>query len=157
LVINYLSEIKTIKFEMNTKINLLIIASIMTVFVVMIAPNDVIAETDQNNINVRPINDKMSLEVTTVTMTVPENNKLPWGKVWGTSSEVVERYPVIIQFYKENEAIHVAQVDTKGDGSYEYKFRARTVDHNTGESKDIFYGDYTVKIFKVIPNTNPSA
>ena len=141
---------------MNTKINLLIIASIMTVFVVMIAPNDVIAETDQNNINVRPINDKMSLEVTTVTMTVPENNKLPWGKVWGTSSDVVERYPVIIQFYKENEPIHVAQVDTKGDGSYEYKFRARTVDHNTGESKDIFYGDYTVKIFKVIPNTNPT-
>jgi len=141
---------------MNTKINLLIIASIMTVFVVMIAPNDVIAETDQNNINVRPINDKMSLEVTTVTMTVPENNKLPWGKVWGTSSDVVERYPVIIQFYKENEPIHVAQVDTKGDGSYEYKFRARTVDHNTGESKDIFYGDYIVKIFKVIPNTNPT-
>ena len=141
---------------MNTKINLLIIASIMTVFVVMIAPNDVIAETDQNNINVRPINDKMSLEVTTVTMTVPENNKLPWGKVWGTSSEVVERYPVIIQFYKENEAIHVAQVDTKGDGSYEYKFRARTVDHNTGESKDIFYGDYIVNIFKVILNTNPT-
>jgi len=142
---------------MNTKMNLLVITSIMTVFVVMIIPNDVIAETDQNNINVRPINDKISLEVTTVTMTVPENNKLPWGKVWGTSSEVVERYPVIIQFYKENEPIHVAQVDTKGDGSYEYKFRARTVDHNTGESKDIFYGDYTVKIFKVIPNTNPTA
>ena len=141
---------------MNTKINLLIVASIMTVFAVMMVPNDVIAETDQNKINVRPINDKMSLEVTTVTMTVPENNKLPWGKVWGTSSEVVERYPVIIQFYKENEAIHVAQVDTKGDGSYEYKFRARTVDHNTGESKDIFYGDYTIKIFKVIPNTNPT-
>ena len=142
---------------MNTKINLLIVASIMTVFVVMMVPSDVIAETDQNKINVRPINDKMSLEVTTVTMTVPENNKLPWGKVWGTSSEVVERYPVIIQFYKENEPVHVAQVDTKGDGSYEYKFRARTVDHNTGESKDIFYGDYTVKIFKVIPNTNPTA
>ncbi|HIH99724.1 MAG TPA: hypothetical protein HA347_02035 [Nitrosopumilus sp.] len=141
---------------MNTKMNLLIIASIMTVFVVMIAPNDVIAQTDQNSINVRPINDKMSLEVTTVTMTVPENNKLPWGKVWGTASEVIERYPVIIQFYKENEPVHVAQVDTKGDGSYEYKFRARTLDHNTGESKDIFYGDYTVKIFKVIPNTNPT-
>ena len=142
---------------MNTKLNLLVMASIMTVFAVMVIPNDVMAETDQNKINVRPINDKMSLEVTTVTMTVPENNELSWGKVWGTSSEVVERYPVIIQFYKENEAIHVAQVDTKGDGSYEYKFRARTVDHNTGESKDIFYGDYTVKIFKVIPNTNPTA
>ena len=89
---------------MNTKMNLLVMASIMTVFAVMVIPNDVMAETDQNKINVRPINDKMSLEVTTVTMTVPENNKLPWGKVWGTSSDVVERYPVIIQFYKESEA-----------------------------------------------------
>ena len=140
---------------MNSKMNLLIVGSIIAVFAIMMVPNDAIAEIDQNNINVRQINDKMSLEITTVTMTVPENNKLPWGKVWGSSSEVVERYPVIIQFYKENEAVHVAQVDTKGDGSYEYKFRARTVDHNTGESKDIFYGDYTVKIFKVIPNTNP--
>ena len=141
---------------MNSKMNLLIVGSIIAVFAIMIVPNDAIAEIDQNNINVRQINHKMSLEITTVTMTVPENNKLPWGKVWGSSSEVVERYPVIIQFYKENEAVHVAQVDTKGDGSYEYKFRARTVDHNTGESKDIFYGDYTVKIFKVIPNTNPT-
>ena len=141
---------------MNSKMNLLIVGSIIAVFAIMMVPNDAIAEIDQNNINVRQINDKMSLEITTVTMTVPENNKLPWGKVWGSSSEVVERYPVIIQFYKENEAVHVAQVDTKGDGSYEYKFRASTVDHNTGESKDIFYGDYTVKIFKVIPNTNPT-
>ena len=141
---------------MNSKMNLLIVGSIITMFAIMMVPNDAIAEIDQNNINVRQINHKMSLEITTVTMTVPENNKLPWGKVWGSSSEVVERYPVIIQFYKENEAVHVAQVDTKGDGSYEYKFRARTVDHNTGESKDIFYGDYTVKIFKVIPNTNPT-
>ena len=141
---------------MNSKMNLLIVGSIIAVFAIMMVPNDAIAEIDQNSINVRQINDKMSLEITTVTMTVPENNKLPWGKVWGSSSEVVERYPVIIQFYKENEAVHVAQVDTKGDGSYEYKFRARTVDHNTGESKDIFYGDYTVKIFKVIPNTNPT-
>ena len=141
---------------MNSKMNLLIVGSIIAVFAIMMVPNDAIAEIDQNNINVRQINDKMSLEITTVTMTVPENNKLPWGKVWGSSSEAVERYPVIIQFYKENEAVHVAQVDTKGDGSYEYKFRARTVDHNTGESKDIFYGDYTVKIFKVIPNTNPT-
>ena len=141
---------------MNSKMNLLIVGSIITMFAIMMVPNDAIAEIDQNSINVRQINDKMSLEITTVTMTVPENNKLPWGKVWGSSSEVVERYPVIIQFYKENEAVHVAQVDTKGDGSYEYKFRARTVDHNTGESKDIFYGDYTVKIFKVIPNTNPT-
>ncbi len=119
-------------------------------------PNDVVAETNQNNVSIKPINEKISLQTTTVTLSVPENNTLPWGTVFGAPSDVVERYPVIIQFYKENEPIHVAQVDTKGDGSYEYKFRARTVDHSTGESKDIFYGEYTVKIFKVIPNTNPT-
>ena len=141
---------------MRTKMNLLMIASIMTVFGIMMIPNDVVAEIDHNNINVKQINDKMSLEVTTVTMSVPENNKFPWGKVWGTPSEVIERYPVIIQFYKENEPVHVAQVDAKGDGSYEYKFRARTIDHNTGEATDVFHGDYTVKIFKVIPQINPT-
>ena len=75
---------------MNSKMNLLIVGSIIAVFAIMMVPNDAIAEIDQNNINVRQINDKMSLEITTVTMTVPENNKLPWGKVWGSSSEVVE-------------------------------------------------------------------
>jgi hypothetical protein len=141
---------------MNTKMNLLVIASIMTVFGALMIPNDVVAETNQNNVSIKPINEKISLQTTTVTLSVPENNTLPWGTVFGAPSDVVERYPVIIQFYKENEPIHVAQVDTKGDGSYEYKFRARTVDHSTGESKDIFYGEYTVKIFKVIPNTNPT-
>ncbi len=136
--------------------NLLVIASIMTVFGALMIPNDVVAETNQNNVSIKPINEKISLQTTTVTLSVPENNTLPWGTVFGAPSDVVERYPVIIQFYKENEPIHVAQVDTKGDGSYEYKFRARTVDHSTGESKDIFYGEYTVKIFKVIPNTNPT-
>jgi len=42
----------------------------------------------------------------------------------------------------------------KGDGSYEYKFRVRNLDSNTGEFVNIFEGDYTVKIYKVIPNTN---
>ena len=128
----------------------------MTVFGALMIPNDVVAETNQNNVSIKPINEKISLQTTTVTLSVPENNTLPWGTVFGAPSDVAERYPVIIQFYKENEPIHVAQVDTKGDGSYEYKFRARTVDHSTGESKDIFYGEYTVKIFKVIPNTNPT-
>ena len=47
-----------------------------------------------------------------------------------------------------------AQVDAKGDGSYEYKFRVRNMDSNTGEIVNVFEGDYTVKIYKVIPNTN---
>ena len=136
------------------KKNLLVIASIMTVFGVMMVPNDIVAETNQNNINVKPINEKVSLETTTITLSVPENNTFSWGTVNGPASDYAERYPVIIQFYKEDEAIHVAQIDTKGDGSYEYKFRVRNLDSNTGEFTDIFHGEYMVKIFKVIPNTN---
>ena len=136
------------------KKNLLVIASIMTVFGVMMVPNDIVAETNQNNINVKPINEKVSLETTTVTLSVPENNTLSWGTVNGPASDYAERYPVIIQFYKGDEAVHIAQVDVKENGSYEYEFRVRNLDHNTGEFTDIFHGEYTVKIFRVIPNTN---
>ena len=140
---------------MNTKINLLLVASVITVLALMIVPNAAIAEPNQNVINVTPINEKVSLETTITTLTVPENNTLPWGTVYGSPSDVAERYPVIIQFYKENEPVHIAQVDAKGDGSYEYKFRVTDVDHNTGEFTEIFSGKYIVKIFKVIPNNNP--
>ena len=141
---------------MNSKINLLLITSIMTIIGIMIVPNDVVAEINQNHISVVPINEKVSLETTITTLSVPENNTLPWGTVYGGASDVAERYPVIIQFYKEDESVHIAQIDTKGDGSYEYKFRVRNIDHNTGEFTNIFHGEYTVKIFKVIPNTNPT-
>jgi|TARA_B110000263_G_C15104491_1_gene416847 hypothetical protein len=139
---------------MDMKKNLLVIASIMTVFGVMMVPNDIVAETNQNNINVKPINEKVSLETTTVTLSVPENNTFSWGTVNGPASDYAERYPVIIQFYKGDEAVHIAQVDVKENGSYEYEFRVRNLDHNTGEFTDIFHGEYTVKIFRVIPNTN---
>jgi len=139
---------------MNTKMNLLVIASVVTVLGIMMVPNYAVADTNQNDISVKPINEKFSLETTITTLSVPENNTLPWGTVNGAASDVVERYPVIIQFYKGNEPVHIAQVDTKGDGSYEYKFRVTNIDHNTGEFTEIFHGEYTVKIFKVIPNTN---
>ena len=137
---------------MKTRWNLLLIASVATVFGMIMVPEDVSA--DRNQIIVTPINEKISLEKTTTTMSVPQENKLPWGTVVGGASEYVERYPVIIQFYKGEEAIHFAQVDVKGDGSYEYKFRVRNLDFNTGEFVNIFEGDYTVKIYRVIPNTN---
>ena len=140
---------------MNKKISLLTIASIIALSTIMMLPNTATAETYQNTISTTPINEKISLETTITTLTVPENNKLPWGTVYGVASDVAERYPVIIQFYKGDEAVHIAQIDTKGDGSYEYKFRVRNLDQSTGEFTDIFHGDYTVKIFKVIPNTNP--
>jgi len=139
---------------MKTKMNLLVMASIIAVLGIMVIPSTAVAETNQNDISVKPINEKFSLETTITTLSVPENNTLPWGTVNGAASDVVERYPVIIQFYKGNEPVHIAQVDTKGDGSYEYKFRVTNIDHNTGEFTEIFHGEYTVKIFKVIPNTN---
>jgi len=139
-------------YEMNVKTNILLIASIMTVFGVMTIPGDISAETNQ--ITVTPINEKVSLEKTITTMNVPQDNQLPWGTVRGEASDVAERYPIIIQFYKGEDPVHFAQVDAKGDGSYEYKFRVRNMDSNTGEIVNVFEGDYTVKIYKVIPNTN---
>ena len=139
---------------MNTKMSLLAMTSIIALLAIMIVPNSAVAETNQNEISVSPINEKISLETTITTLTVPENNTLPWGTVYGSASDVAERYPVIIQFYKGDEPVHIAQIDTKGDGSYEYKFRVRNLDTQTGQFTDIFQGEYTVKIFKVIPNTN---
>lgn len=129
-------------------------ASIATIFGIMSIPGDISAETNQNTVTVTPINEEVSLQKTTTTMNIPNDNQLPWGAVKGAASDYAERYPVIIQFYKGDEPVHVAQVDVKGDGSYEYKFRVRNLDSNTGEFVNIFQGDYTVKIFKVIPNTN---
>jgi len=138
---------------MSKNSNILLIASIMTVFgIMMMAPGDVSAESGQ--ITVTPINEEISLEKITTTMSVPHDNKLPWATVRGEASDYIERYPVIIQFYKGEDPVHFAQVDVKGDGSYEYKFRVRNLDSSTGEFVNVFEGDYTVKIFKVIPNTN---
>jgi len=67
---------------------------------------------------------------------------------------LAERYPIFIHFYQGEDPVHFAQVDAKGDGSYEYKFRVRNLNLDTGEFVNVFEGDYTVKIYKVIPNTN---
>jgi len=137
---------------MDKKSSIFLIASIMTVVGIMMIPDEIAAH--QNSITVTPINEEISLQKTVTTMSIPQDNKLPWGEVKGAASDYVERYPVIIQFYKGEDTVHVAQVDVKGDGSYEYKFRVRSLDSSTGEFLNIFEGDYTVKIFRVIPNTN---
>jgi len=105
---------------------------------------------------ITPINDELSIKKTIIPMNVPEDNQFPWGSVRGQASENAERYPVIIQIYKEDDPVHFAQVDTRGDGSFEYKFRIRNIDANTGEAINIFQGEYTVNIFRVIPNPTPS-
>ena len=145
---------------MKVKSSVLLIASVMTVFGIMMVPGSVSAEVDETNTistTVTPLNEEVSLQRTITTMNIPEDNVLPWGTVKGSASEFAERYPVIIQFYKGEDPVHFAQVDVKGDGSYEYKFRVRNLDTNSGQFVNVFEGQYTVKIFKVIPNTNQQA
>jgi len=154
LITNFLKDWRKRKTEMNTKSNIFLIASIMTVFTIMMIPNSTSAETNQNIITVTPINEEISLQQTITIMSIPPDNELPWGAVIGGASDYVERYPVIIQMYKGEDPVHFSQVDVKGDGSYEYKFRVRSLDSSTGEFVNIFEGDYTVKIFRVIHNTN---
>ena len=99
------------------------------------------------------LNDEISLEKTTTTMSVPLGNTLPWGTVSGTIDNPAYGYPVIIQFFNEDsgdEPMHVAQVDVNADDTYEYKFRVRDMDLQSGQVTDVFQGDYTVKIFKVV-------
>ncbi|WP_297592814.1 hypothetical protein [Nitrosopumilus sp.] len=135
-----------------SKSGLVLMATAIAVIGIMMIPENISAE--QNSVTVTPINEEISLKQTITTMNVPEDNTLPWGTVRGAPSDYVERYPIIIQFYKGEDPVHFAQVDVKGDGSYEYKFRVRNVDLETGEAVNIFQGEYTVKIFRVIPNSS---
>ncbi|QUC65079.1 hypothetical protein NsoK4_02075 [Nitrosopumilus sp. K4] len=136
------------------KVTSSIVFAMIASLTILMFPSEIVAETQtpENTTTVTPINEEISLQKTITTMTVPEGNTLPWGSVRGSASEYVERYPVIIQFFDESEEmVHVAQVDVKGDGSYEYKFRVLNVDES-GETEKIFDGQYTVMIFKVVPN-----
>jgi uncharacterized protein YcnI len=122
--------------------------AIVALAVVMATVNTAFAET-----SVTPINSSIGIEKTTVPFSAPKNNKLPWGFVEGKIANPVEGNPVIIQIFKDGEAVHFAQTNVKEDGSYEYKFRVRSV--TDGKETKIFEGDYVVKIFKVVylPNT----
>ena len=131
-----------------------VLLTLIISLVVLMYPSQTFAAESQNSITISPINEELSMKKTITSMNVPEDNTLSWGTVRGGASDYVERYPVIIQFYKDDAPVHVAQVDVKGDGSYEYKFRVRNIDNNTGEVIDIFEGQYTVKIFRVIHNQN---
>ena len=97
-------------------------------------------------------NDGFQLVEIQVTLHVSSDNVLPWGKVYGTIKDHVDGYPVIIQIYQNGEPIHFAQSDVNDDGSYEYKFRIRSVDGDT--VVDVFEGDYVVKIFKTVNPTS---
>ena len=82
-------------------------------------------------------NDDFQLVEIQVTLHVPSDNVLPWGAVYGTIKDHVVGYPV-----------HFAQTDVNDDGSYEYKFRIKSVDND--RVINVFEGDYDVKIFQTI-------
>ena len=95
-----------------------------------------------------PIDGIIGIEKTTLMFHAPEDNSLPWGFVEGKIENPVAGYPVIIQIYKEGEAVHFAQTDVNDDGTYEYKFRVLSVEDD--KTIKIFSGDYNVSIFKVV-------
>ena len=103
----------------------------------------------ESNTELIPLNNEIGIEKTVLSMYASPDNILPWGFVEGKIANHVSSYPVIIQIYDDNgDATHFAQTDVEEDGSYEYRFRVRNVDN--GEVINIFEGDYTVKIFKVV-------
>ena len=104
--------------------------------------------THEPQTEITPLNGMIGLEKSTVFFHAPETNSLPWGFVEGKIANHVEGYPVIIQIFKNNDAIHFAQTNVEKDGAYEYKFRVLNSDNES--TTKIFEGDYLVKIFKVV-------
>ena len=93
-------------------------------------------------------NDDFQLVEIQVTLHVPSDNVLPWGAVYGTIKDHVVGYPVIIQIYNNGDPVHFAQTDVTDDGSFEYKFRIKSVDND--RVINVFEGDYDVKIFQTV-------
>jgi hypothetical protein len=94
------------------------------------------------------LNGIIGIEKTSIIFHTGEENSLPWGFVEGKVANPVTGYPVIIQIFKDDEAVHFAQTDVSEDGNYEYKFRVLTVEND--QTTKIFDGDYHVTIFKVV-------
>ena len=90
----------------------------------------------------------MALEKSTLLFHSSEENSLPWAFVEGKIENPVEGYPVVIQIFKGNEAVHFAQTAVSQNGEYEYKFRV--LNSENGVTNKIFDGTYSVKIFKVV-------
>lgn len=95
-----------------------------------------------------PLNGVIGLEKSTVFFHAPESNTLPWGFVEGNVANHVQGYPVIIQIFQEDSAVHFAQADVEEDGDYEYRFRV--LNSENGITTKIYEGDYSVKIYKVV-------
>lgn len=104
--------------------------------------------THQPQTEIVPLNGIIGLEKSTVFFHAPEENSLPWAFIEGNISNHVDSYPVIIQIFKGNDAVHFAQTDVEKNGDYEYRFRVQNSEN--GITSKIFDGNYSVKIFKVV-------
>ncbi len=139
---------------------LILFSCILTLTVVIFLPvNSILAHPHSGNVMVNDhvhnpqteiisIDGIIGLETSTLLFHSPESNTLPWAFVEGNIANNVEGYPVIIQIFKNNEAVHFAQTHVEQNDNYEYKFRVLNSDN--GHVNKIFEGDYTVKIFKVV-------
>ena len=160
---------------MNTEIKITLIACIIVfggigVFVintinsnlVIMTPPQVISKQTETRVNdsenlveypqtiLKKIDENLSLKTTTIILSIPENNKHPWGVITGNVVDHAPQYPVIIQFFKllQDKPVHVAQLDLADDDSFEYKFRLLSIDED--KTTYFFSGDYYIKIFKVV-------
>ncbi|AJM91801.1 MULTISPECIES: hypothetical protein [Nitrosopumilus] len=104
--------------------------------------------THEPQTEIIPLSGTLGLEKSTILFHASEDNVLPWAFVEGKIANHVEGYPVIIQIFQNNDAVHFAQTDVTENGQYEYKFRV--LHSENGEIKKIFDGDYSVNIFKVV-------
>ena len=104
--------------------------------------------THESTSEIIPLDATIGIEKTTLFFHASEQNMLPWGFVEGKIANPVSEYPVIIQMFTEGEATHFAQTNVDEDGTYEYKFRVRSIDND--EIIRPFLGDYTVIIYKVV-------
>ena len=126
------------KFQLLTASSLLVFVS-----VVMLTPT--FAHQPYEIIDT---NNDFQLVKIEIPMNIPSDNFLPWGAVSGTIKDHADGYPVIIQIYKNDDPVHFAQTDVNTDGSYEYKFRIKSVDGD--RVINVFEGDYDVKIFQTV-------
>ncbi len=140
---------------MMKKTTLLLANGIVGIVLISLFSNS-FADEQFSNTEVISIDGNIGIEKTTLTFSVPNDNNLPWAFVEGKIANPVLDYPVVIQIYDNDDqitgndvgAVHFAQADVSEDGTYEYKFRVKDID---GEKiVNIFEGDYTVIIFKVV-------
>ena len=140
---------KIILFSSILSLTLLLTFSIDTAFAHPHSGQILInGHTHEPQTEITPLTGMIGLEKSTIFFYSSEDNPLPWAYIEGKITNHVEGYPVIIQIFKDNDAVHFAQTDVTSNGNYEYKFRVSNFENDI--SSKIFDGNYSVNIFKVV-------